>query len=399
MTEAAPMTAAGPDRVRVAPGGAPPLAPYDVIIARDRLAPALHELAQTLGRPPGHAFLVADGNLPTPRVDQAQSALRDAGWRVSTFTFVPTEARKSLATLAEVLAAMETAHHERGDPLIALGGGIVGDLAGFAAASYRRGVPVIQCPTTLLAMVDASVGGKTAVNLTVREGVTLKNAAGAFHQPALVVADLAMLDSLPPRELRCGLAECLKHGLIAADWGDPGLLDWTAPRLGALRSLEPAALTELVRRNVAIKARVVADDVYERSPSGGRALLNLGHTFAHAIEPLPHLSPDGSPANAPLQHGEAVGLGLIAAAAAAVAAGRAATALIDDTRRLVAGAGLPTAVAGLPDDNTLTALMSHDKKAAKGVIRLILPLGGGRAAVLPDAQPRVIAAGWDAIRA
>ena len=209
------------------------------------------------------AFLVVDTGVPSPLAGRVQEALSanamatpSAGMPYLTrFDITPTEPGKSLATLTDLLTALARSRHERFDPIIALGGGIVGDIAGFAAAVYRRGVPIIQCPTTLLAMVDASIGGKTAINLDIGGGLgdadLKKNLIGAFHQPNAVIADIECLPSLPARVLRCGLAECIKHGLIAGHAGDPGLFDWTIRNLPAILghapgpTLEPVSYTHL----------------------------------------------------------------------------------------------------------------------------------------------------------
>jgi 3-dehydroquinate synthetase len=291
---------------------------------------------------------------------------------------------------------------------------VVGDLAGFAAASYRRGVPVIQCPTTLLAMVDASVGGKTGVNLdlgTAEAPDLKKNAVGAFHQPSLVLVDTDSLGSLAPRHLRAGLAECIKHGLIAADAGDPGLLEWTGANLERLLGLDQGLVTELVTRNVAVKARIVVGDEREEASSGGRALLNLGHTFGHAIETLARLSfegpgrvyregtgPGGDRRATLLLHGEAVGLGLVAAATCSAKLGLCPMGLVEQVRDLLTRAGLPTTVVGLPSDEAIITLMGHDKKAMGGVMRLVLPVGGGRAKVVANPALGAVVAGLAAIR-
>lgn len=311
----------------------------------------------------------------------------------------PSEPSKSLGTLGEVLAFLSAARLARGEPVVALGGGIVGDLAGFAAATYRRGVPVVQCPTTLLAMVDASVGGKTGVNLEVG-GALKKNMVGAFHQPALVVADPAVLTSLPERTFRAGLAECIKHGLIAGGLGLVTLVDEMAGLVRASLGRDPAALTALVSRNVELKALVVAGDEREEAPSaaGGRALLNLGHTFGHAIETLPGLTLSGGSAGG-VEHGEAVGLGIVAAATCSKAMGL----LSDgDARAIVArveAAGLPTRVGGLPDAEAVMELMRDDKKVSGSVLRLVLPVGVGWCRVVEGPEPGAVRAGIDALRA
>lgn len=364
-------------------------------ILESQLAAALERAAY-----PGRcALVIADSGPPRHFADAASRALAASGRQPHRLLIEPAEDLKTLDTLRLILLRMEDWRLERSDPIIAIGGGITGDIAGLVAATYRRGSPIIQCPTTLLAMVDASVGGKTAVNLDPPAANLLKNAAGAFHQPDLVIIDTTALDSLPPRHFRAGLAECLKHAMIAADWGDPGLTAWTPANLPALLARDPAALAELIRRNVALKARVVADDERETSPSAGRATLNLGHTFAHAIEPIHTLSPSPDPADAPLLHGEAVALGLVAAAAAAHHAGLCHPSILHDTRVALRAAGLPTSVHGLPHDDALLEAMSHDKKARSGRLRLILPVAPGRVRVVPDPPPDAVRAGWAAIRA
>ena len=194
-------------------------------------------VAAALLRQAHRAFIVADSRLPSSHILAAAESLKSVGLPSRVLAFKPSEADKSLASLERILIDLAKAKLERDDPIIAMGGGIVGDLAGFAAAVYRRGIPVVQCPTTLLSMVDASVGGKTGVNLDMGDGPLAdlkKNLIGSFHQPRLVVADIDTLRSLPPRTLHCGLAECIKHGVLGADTGDPNLLDWTESNLPAM---------------------------------------------------------------------------------------------------------------------------------------------------------------------
>ncbi len=344
------------------------------------------------------AFVVIDDGLPEEFVAPALASLKTAGFTVTRDSAIASEKDKSLATVERLLEAIACTRHERTDPVIAIGGGIVGDVAGFVAATYRRGVPVIQCPTTLLSMVDASVGGKTGVNLTL-DGHLLKNMAGAFWQPRLVIADIAALRSLPDRQLRAGFAECLKHGLIAATT-DAELFDWTIANLPRLHCRDEQCLSELVTRNVAVKARVVETDEREEAISkGGRALLNLGHTFAHAIETIPHLSPDGDPAKAPLLHGEAVAIGLVAAAATSAHFGNLDRSTESVIRDAVAQAGLPIALAGLPSDDEILSSMHHDKKVTGGRLRLVLPVESDGAIVINDVPEDSIRAGLAAIRA
>jgi 3-dehydroquinate synthetase len=389
------VSAAGAERrVRVEPASSEP---YEVRIGAGVAPSFARELPALLGSPPGRLLAVIDAGPPGAWADRTLAPYADAGYAVGRVTITPSEKAKSLETLGVILGAIASARLERRDPVLAIGGGVVGDLAGFAAASYRRGVPVVQIPTTLLSMVDASVGGKTGVNLTLPTGELLKNMAGAFHQPRVVLADPDALKSLPEREFRAGLAECVKHGLIGADWGDPDLFAWMVGATGAILARDPDALVECVARNVAVKARVVGGDERELRDDGGRALLNLGHTFAHAIETLDHLAPAGE--SPPLLHGEAVGLGLVAASACAASLGLCPAGVPDAVRAAVGACGLPARLTGLPENGVLCARMRHDKKTAGGRLRLILPTELGRARVVSDPPINAVEAGWDAIRA
>jgi len=261
-------------------------------------------------------------------------------------------------------------------------------------------VPLVQCPTTLLSMADASVGGKTGVNLHVA-GDLRKNMVGAFHQPALVVADTDVLRSLPPRELRAGFAECLKHAMLGAA---PGF-DTTVNATARVLALDADAIVDVVAANIQFKASVVGSDPHELASDaeGGRALLNLGHTFAHAIETLASVGapPEHPP---PLLHGEAVGLGLIAATAAAAELGLVPGPAVERVRSAVAACGLPTRVQGLPPDADLIGRMQHDKKTIAGRPRLVLPIvqstghiAGAR--VVSGVPHSAVSYGWGAVRA
>jgi len=373
---------------------------YDVRIGPGVVESGLSEMDAILGGAPGRALVVFDAGLPEADRVKLVAAVRGAGVEPVVTTIEPSERAKSIETLGGLLSAMAAARLDRDDPVIAVGGGIVGDVAGFAAASYRRGVPVIQCPTTLLAMVDASVGGKTGVNLTVTgEGGErlVKNMAGAFWQPAAVLADVSLLGSLSDRVMRSGLAECVKHAMLGGSI-DADLGAWMGDRLGSILDRDEGAFTELVARNVAIKAAVVGGDERERAAGGGRALLNLGHTFAHAIEPMAHLSPTGDAGDAPLQHGEAVALGLVAASATAESLGLVAAPFCEAVRLVVGEAGLPTSVAGLPDDAALLDAMLDDKKVSGGALRIVVPDGRGSCRVVASPDRAAVAAGWRAIR-
>lgn len=399
--------------VRVAPASRA----YDVVVA----PAALRSLGIHLRRvaPSRRAHLIADATLPQATIAAAKASLTSAGFAVTTSTATATEQHKSLDSAARLLQSLLASKHERNDPVISLGGGIVTDLAGFVAATYRRGVPVIHCPTTLLAMVDAAVGGKTAVNLQLPDanpGELAKNMVGVFWQPHLVLCDTTTLNSLPKRQLRAGMAECLKHALLAAGLPegrgrDTSLWQWTLDRLDACLRLDAAPLTELITRNISIKAAVVSQDEREEAPSasGGRALLNLGHTYAHAIETLAGLTPVApapeheEPAPPPrhfqLHHGEAVALGLIAAANASLRLNTLNKHDADAVRQAVERTGLPTRLRGLPPNEALITRMQSDKKSAAGNLRLILLHALGQARVTENPPPAVINAGWDAIRA
>ncbi len=373
---------------------------YDVRVGAGELARLGSRVRGVLGAGPARALLVGDAGVPEASLGPAIDNLRAHGFAATIVRIAPSEAVKSLATLELILRELTRTRHERTDPVIAVGGGIVGDLAGFAAATYRRGVPVVQCPSTLLAMVDAAVGGKTGVNLDAGDGGgPRKNMVGAFWQPRLVIADVSLLRSLPARELRAGLAECVKHALIAGGFGDAGLFGETMSLLPRVMALDGAALESLVQRNVALKARVVAGDEREESDeaSSGRALLNLGHTFGHAIEPLRGLTLSTGE-RSPILHGEAVALGLIAASACAASIGVCPNEVPEQVRAALTSCGLPTKVGGLPSNSVLLDAMMHDKKVVGGHLRLVLPAGAFAARVVRDLSRERVEAALEVIR-
>ncbi len=368
---------------------------YDVIVGAGLLA-RLGVLVRPVAGRARKVLVIHDADLPPALVSSCSLSLTEAELVPVLEPLKASESNKSLAQVERLLGRAASAKLDRRDIVVALGGGIVGDVAGFVAATFKRGLRVIQCPTTLLAMVDASVGGKTGVNL-LHEGNLLKNYVGSFHQPELVIASVDALDSLPARQFRAGLAECIKHAMISADWGNLDLWDWTSGAIGPILGRVPETLAELVARNVAVKAAVVGSDERELDESGGRALLNLGHTFAHAIETLPQLSPDGDPAHAPLLHGEAVALGLRAACSTAVALG-----LLDDAeavcvRNLLEEAGLPVEVRQLPPVDRILDRMASDKKSLAGSMRLVLPTGRGKARVVRSPEPKAVIRGIESI--
>jgi 3-dehydroquinate synthase len=283
--------------------------------------------------------------------------------RIVEVTLPDGEAHKTLANMARVLDVLVANRFGRDGAVVALGGGVVGDLAGFAAATYQRGVTLVQLPTTLLAQVDSAVGGKTGVN---HPGG--KNLIGAFHQPALVVSDTATLATLPARELRAGLAEVIKYGLIC----DAALFAWLEAHLDELLAGEAAALAHAIRRSCEIKAAIVARDEREQ---GERALLNLGHTFGHALE--------SATLYKEWLHGEAVGAGLVMAAAMSSACGLLADADAARVRRLIERAGLPTRSASVSAPQA-SEHMRIDKKVLGGKLRLVLLKRIGEAFVTAD---------------
>ena len=276
------------------------------------------------------------------------------GKRLASVALPDGEQHKTLATLNRVFDALVEHRMNRDACVVALGGGVVGDMAGFAAACYQRGVDYVQVPTTLLAQVDSSVGGK--------------NLIGAFHQPRAVLADTDTLGTLPPREFRAGLAEVIKYGLIA----DAGFLDWIEAHLDALLRLDGAALARAIRRSCEIKAAIVAEDEREH---GRRALLNLGHTFGHAIETATGYDE--------WLHGEAVGAGLLMAADLSWRLGWLAEADLARIRHLLERAGLPVATPPIGAGRALQ-LMGMDKKVLAGRIRLVLMRRVGEGVVVGD---------------
>lgn len=349
---------------------------YEVVIephALDRLGARACEVA-----PAAAAALFVDPALRETLAPRARAALESAGYAAFEHVLPGLEASKNLDSVRALYEVLLERRFERRAPLIALGGGVTGDMVGFVAATYLRGVPFVQCPTTLLAMVDSSVGGKVGVN--VPQG---KNLIGAFHQPVIVIADTLALRTLPARELRCGLAECIKHALIR----DPALFAWTRANMGALLELDADALAELVSRNVAIKASVVMADEKE---TGVRAHLNFGHTFGHAIEAVTGYGE--------ILHGEAVALGMLAATTLAASIGLCNAELRAELEELVTAAGLPIR-ARLPDDDRLLEAMALDKKVASSRIRFVLPSRLGAVELRDDLDPRAIRAAWGSIRA
>ncbi|MFN2645713.1 MAG: 3-dehydroquinate synthase [Burkholderiales bacterium] len=315
------------------------------------------------------AALITDEMVAPLYAGRVRATLESAGARVVEIVVEKGERAKGWPTLERIFDRLLEARLGRDVTLVALGGGVIGDLAGFSAAIYQRGVPFIQVPTTLLAQVDSSVGGKTAINHP--RG---KNMIGAFHQPVAVISDVAALDTLSDRELRAGVAEVIKHGAAL----DEAFFAWLEDHIDALLARERTALLHAVRRSCELKAAVVAQDERE---TGQRALLNLGHTFGHAIEAATGFGP--------WLHGEAVAAGMVLAAELSARAGLLPPPEAERIARLVARAGLPTRPPILSPVQW-QELMSVDKKTAQGRVRFVLLEGMGRARLHADVDARLV---------
>jgi len=359
----APLRSGEPIIVNVALGARS----YDIVIGRGVLG-SLGERIKTL-RPGARVAIVSDETVARHCLAAAERAL--TGIAVAAPMVVPPgEGSKSFPVFEKVCEALIEARIERGDLVLALGGGVVGDLAGFAAAVVRRGLDYVQVPTTLLSQVDSSVGGKTAIDS--RHG---KNLVGAFHQPVLVVADTALLDTLPAREFRAGYAEVAKYGLIS----DAAFFAWLESNWREIFS-GGVAREHAVAVSCRAKAQTVARDERE---TGERALLNLGHTFGHAFEAAAGFSDR-------LLHGEAISLGMVCAFDFSARRGLVSAADAERVRQHLAAVGLPThlseVVGGLPDADRLMDLISQDKKVRRGKLTFILARGVGGAFIVPDVE-------------
>jgi 3-dehydroquinate synthase len=317
----------------------------------------------------GSAAVISNEVVAPLYLARVRAALEASGARVAQVLIEDGEQAKGWQTLDRVIDALLAARLDRDGLIVALGGGVVGDLAGFAAAVYQRGVAFLQVPTTLLAQVDSSVGGKTAIN-----HARGKNLIGAFHQPCAVISDVTTLDTLPDRELRAGLAEVIKHGAAL----DAAFFDWLERHMDPLLARERNALVYAVRRSCELKAAVVSEDERE---SGVRALLNLGHTFGHAIEAATGF---GS-----WLHGEAVAAGMVMAAELSARAGLLGGSDAERIKRLIQRAGLPTSGPKL-EPRIWRELMALDKKSAGGRVRFVLLEAVGRAKLQAVADQRLV---------
>jgi 3-dehydroquinate synthase len=349
---------------------------YDIVIGRGVLASLGARVAAL--RPGVRTAIVTDRTVAKHWLEQTERSLAEAGIPTSRVIVEEGEVSKTYAGLEKVSEALIAARIERNDLVIALGGGVVGDLAGFAAAILRRGVDFVQVPTSLLAQVDSSVGGKTGINSP--QG---KNLLGAFHQPVLVIADTSVLDTLSPRQFRAGYAEVAKYGVL----GDEAFFTWLEANYADIFS-GGAAREHAIATSCRAKAAIVSRDERE---NGERALLNLGHTFGHALEAATGFSDR-------LFHGEGVSVGMVLAAEFSAELGMISKASAAHVERHLASVGLPThlqdiagfAQEGLADADALMALMAQDKKVKRGKLTFILLQAIGRAVVANDVEPALV---------
>jgi len=318
----------------------------------------------------GPVYVITDSKVSELHGQQVEEALKSSGIEVHGYTVAAGEASKTLGTAGDIYTWLAERRCERGHAIIAVGGGMVGDLAGFVAATFLRGVSVIQVPTSLAAMVDASIGGKTAVNLPAG-----KNLVGAFYQPRMVIADLSALKTLSPRELASGWAEAIKHGLIL----DASLFRLFEERAESLLDLDPEVTTEVVRRSMAIKGKVVEQD--ERETTGSRIILNYGHTIGHGLEAATEYTA--------LLHGEAVSAGMVAAGEISEKMGLISREAVERYTAVLEGFGLPVSCPGVNPDSVLKA-MELDKKATSKRINWVLLEDIGQATVSSDVPDELV---------
>jgi shikimate kinase/3-dehydroquinate synthase len=333
---------------------------YGVLIAPNLLKRAGALLAPVLPQP--RCVIITDATVAGLHLATLQNSLTETGIAHSVLTVPPGEGSKTLQTWQNLVEALLEQRVDRYTTVIALGGGVIGDLAGFTAAATLRGLPFVQIPTTVLSQVDSSVGGKTGVN-----AARGKNLVGAFHQPLMVIADTAALSTLPPRERRNGYAEIVKSALI----GDAAFYEWCETHAVAMLNGDDVLLAEAIAQAVRFKASVVAGDERETKPSGGRALLNLGHTFAHALEA------ETGYGNA-LLHGEAVATGLVLAIHLSAQLGFCPQEDVSRVAAHIEQTGLPHRIAALPAERLL-AHMKQDKKMRGGKLTFVLARGIGQA--------------------
>jgi len=346
---------------------------YEVLVGPGLIDRAGELVGPRLRRP--RVAVVTDDTVWGLHYERLAQAFQRAGIAAHGVSMPPGEETKSFEGLSQVIDALLGLELDRGDTVVAFGGGVIGDLTGFAAAIYKRGIDFVQIPTTLLAQVDSSVGGKTAIDVAAG-----KNLVGAFHQPRLVLADLDVLATLPEREMRCGYAEVIKYGLL----GDFGFFEWLEANGAAVLAREPEALARAVARSIEMKAQIVAEDETEQ---GRRALLNLGHTFAHALEAETGYGEA-------LLHGEAVGAGMALAFRFSASQGLCTAQDAARASAAIAAAGLPTTLAQVRtepfDAQALLRHMAQDKKAEGGRLTFILARALGEAFVAKDVDAQAV---------
>ena len=355
---------AAPTSIQVALGNRS----YEVLIGRGLLPRAAALIGERIGK--ARCAIVTDSNVAQHHLATLQEALRAQGLHAGTEVLAPGEATKSFAAMARLCERLLEMGLERGDLVVALGGGVIGDLAGFAASVVRRGIRFVQIPTTLLAQVDSSVGGKTGINTP--QG---KNLVGTFHQPSLVLADIDALATLPARQFRAGYAEAAKYGLL----GDADFFAWLEQSWRDVFAKDAAALTRAIATSVQGKADIVARDETE---SGDRMLLNLGHTFGHALEAWAGFSDR-------LLHGEAIAIGIVQAFRISRELGFASQDAVARAQAHLHAVGLPTGIGDLPGSErpsaaALMEIMGQDKKVRAGRLTLILARGIGQAFITRD---------------
>jgi 3-dehydroquinate synthase len=350
---------------------------YDVLIGPGLLRHAAELIEARLGKGPGKTKcgIVTDANVAPRHLAPLEASLKAVGRHAGTEVLAAGEATKGFASLARLCERLLEMGLERGDLVIALGGGVIGDLAGLAASIVRRGIRLVQMPTTLLAQVDSSVGGKTGINTP--QG---KNLVGTFHQPSLVLADTDSLATLPPRQLRAGYVEAAKYGLIA----DAAYFGWLEQNVSAVLAKDAAALTRAIAVAVQGKADIVARDETE---AGDRMLLNLGHTFGHALEAWAGFSDR-------LLHGEAVAIGICLAFRLSERLGLLGNNSVARVETHFAAIGLPIRIADIPgappDAAALLKIMGQDKKVRGGALTLILARGIGEAFITRDVAAKTV---------
>ena len=330
---------------------------YDIIIGSGLLAQAGEKLKMLGYR--GKTVVITDLSVNELYGPLLEESLMTAGFETLILTLPPGEKQKTLANAGKLVTNLSSAYADRSTVILALGGGVIGDLAGFVAATYMRGVPLIQVPTTLLAQVDSSIGGKVAV-----DHGRLKNMIGAFYQPRLVISDVSILKSLNTRLLSDGLAEVIKYGVIT----DAAFFEYLERNIDCVKAFDEATFEEIVYKSARIKAVVVEQD--ERD-TGLRNILNFGHTVGHAIESVSHFK---------IGHGEAVGLGMLAAGKISLKLGKISHSDLSRLKKLLECAGLPVKLPDLKTESLLQA-MQHDKKTTSGKIKFILVEGIGKAVI------------------